>query len=111
MENYKFDVPLVVNITRMVDPPHVGSIIRDEIEERGMTIEAAAQALKTPRSFLSALLTGKRPLSTEMALRIEKAFGLDAELIVSMYHEWEASEMKKNPPAVLAEIERIPLPA
>jgi addiction module HigA family antidote len=61
----------------MKDPPHPGDFIKTEIVEAyGLSVTAAATALGVSRPTLSSLLNGKAGLSGEMALRIEKAFGV-----------------------------------
>jgi addiction module HigA family antidote len=61
----------------MLNPPHPGSFIRTEIiEPLGLSVTAAARVLKVSRPALSSLLNGKADLSGQMALRIEKAFGV-----------------------------------
>ncbi len=57
----------------MKDPPHAGGFIRTElIEPGGLSVTAAARALKVSRPALSGLLNAKADLSGGMALRIEK---------------------------------------
>ena len=69
----------------MKNPPHPGDFIRTEIvEPTGLTVTAAAQALRVPRPALSSLLNGKADLSGEMALRIEKAFGVKMDTLMRM---------------------------
>jgi len=61
----------------MKNPPHPGDFIRTEIiEPAGLSVTAAAAALQVSRPTLSSLLNGKASLSGNMALRIEKAFGV-----------------------------------
>lgn len=58
------------------NPCHPGDFIRTEvIQPGGLTVTAAAIALRVSRPALSSLLNGKADLSGDMALRIEKAFG------------------------------------
>ncbi|HEX8740123.1 MAG TPA: HigA family addiction module antitoxin [Casimicrobiaceae bacterium] len=60
----------------MKNPPHPGGLIRREIiEPLGLTVTSAAAALGVTRQALSLLLNERTDLSSEMALRIEKAFG------------------------------------
>ena len=64
----------------MKNPPHVGGLIRREvIGPLGLTVTAAARALKVGRPALSALLNERVSLTSEMTLRIEKAFGPKTE--------------------------------
>jgi addiction module HigA family antidote len=66
-------------------PPHPGAFIRDEIlEELGLSVSAAATALGVRRATLSDLINGNAGLSPEMALRVEKAFGVNMEMLLRM---------------------------
>ena len=61
-------------------PPHPGSSIRyDCLEPLGLTITDGAKALGVSRKQLSAILNGRAGISAEMAIRLEKAFGGEAE--------------------------------
>ena len=61
----------------MKNPPHPSDFIGTEIiEPAGLSVTAAAAALQISRPALSSLLNGKAALSGNMALRIEKAFGV-----------------------------------
>src|SRR5580704_4600373 len=69
----------------MKNPPHPGAFIRTEIiAPAGLTVTAAAAALQVSRPALSSLLNGKADLSGEMALRIEKAFGVKMETLMRL---------------------------
>jgi addiction module HigA family antidote len=81
----------------MKNPPHPGDFIRTEIvEPAGLTVTAAAAALKVSRPALSSLLNGKSSLSGEMALRIEKAFGVRMETLMRMQSSFDIAETRKR---------------
>ena len=81
----------------MKRPPHPGDFIRTEIvEPAGLTVTAAAAALKVSRPALSSLLNGKAALSGDMALRIEKAFGVRMETLMRMQSAYEIAETRKR---------------
>ena len=64
---------------------HPGEFIRAEIlEPLDLTVTAAAQVLQVSRPALSNLLNGQADLSGDMALRIEKAFGVRMETLMRM---------------------------
>src|ERR1700675_4785430 len=66
-------------------PPHPGEFIRDEIfSELKLNVGQAAKILDVRRATLSDLVNGKAALSPEMALRIEKAFGVDMDTLLRM---------------------------
>jgi addiction module HigA family antidote len=66
-------------------PPHPGTFIREEVlEELGLSVSRAAEILGVRRATLSDLVNAKAALSAEMALRIEKAFGVDMDTLLRM---------------------------
>lgn len=66
-------------------PAHPGAFIREEIlDELGLTISQAAKVLDVRRATLSDLVNGHAALSPEMALRIEKAFGVSMDSLLRM---------------------------
>ena len=74
----------------MNTPAHPGAILRDEVlEPLGLTVTAAAAVLGVARPTLSNLLNARASLSPEMAIRIEKAFGPNADhmLRVQLAHD------------------------
>jgi len=79
----------------MKNPPHPGDFIRTEIiEPAGLSVTAAAVVLQVSRPALSSLLNGKADLSGEMALRIEKAFGVKMETLVRMQSAFDIARTR-----------------
>ena len=63
-------------------PSHPGDFIRTEIiEDLGLSVTRAAEILGVRRATLSDLLNAKSSLSPEMALRVEKAFGISMDML------------------------------
>lgn len=80
-----------VNMT----PSHPGNFIRTEIiEELDLNVTKAAEILGVRRATLSDLLNGNAALSPEMALRIEKAFGVGMDMLLQMQAWYDASQMR-----------------
>ena len=80
-----------VNIT----PSHPGDFVRAEIiEELGLTVTKAAAILGVRRATLSNLLHGTPALSPEMALRLEKAFGVSMDMLLRMQAWHDAAQMR-----------------
>lgn len=78
-------------------PAHPGAFIRDEIlDELHLTIDAAARILGVRRATLSDLVNGKAGLSPEMALRIEKAFGMSMDTLLRMQARYDAHEQRQR---------------
>jgi len=68
----------------LTTPTHSGAIIKDNLLAMGMTQKKLAEIISLPPAMLNGIRNGKRPLSTEVALRIEAATGMDAETLVNM---------------------------
>jgi addiction module HigA family antidote len=81
----------------MKNPPHPGDFIRTEIiEAAGLSVTAAAVVLQVSRPALSSLLNGKAGLSGEMALRIEKAFGVKMDTLMRMQSAFDIAQTRKR---------------
>ena len=80
-------------------PPHPGAFIREEIlDELGLTVSEAATVLEVRRATLSDLVNGNAALSAEMALRIEKAFGVKVETLLNMQAWYDAYTRSPSSP-------------
>ena len=76
-------------------PSHPGSFIRSEIiEELGLNVTKAADILGVRRATLSDLLNGNASLSPEMALRVEKAFDVNMDMLLKMQAWYDAVQMR-----------------
>jgi addiction module HigA family antidote len=78
-------------------PPHPGAFIREEVlDELDLSVTEAAKALDVRRATLSDLVNGNAALSAEMALRIEKAFGVKMETLLNMQAWHDAYAMRQR---------------
>jgi len=79
----------------MKNPPHPGEFVRDEIlEPLDLSVSRGAEALGVRRATLSELTNGHAALSAEMALRIEKAFGVSMDLLLRMQAAYDAAQVR-----------------
>ena len=80
-------------------PVHPGTHIkRSVLLPAGMSVTKAADLLGVGRPALSNLLNGNAALSSEMALRLEKAFGAKSETLLQMqaaYDEFQTRQSEK----------------
>ena len=91
---------LEVNMT----PSHPGDYIRAEvIDELDLNVTKAAEILGVRRATLSSLLNGKAALSPEMALRIEKAFGVSMDMLLRMQAWHDVSRMRARTSEIAVE--------
>ena len=77
------------------NPPHPGEIIREDIVKAlGLTISKASEILGVRRATLSDVMRGKSAVSSEMALRLEKAFGVSMDLLLKMQAGYDAAQAR-----------------
>jgi addiction module HigA family antidote len=80
---------------RMKRPAHPGGFVKHEIiEPLELSVTAAAQALGVTRATLSTLLNERASLSPEMALRIEKAFGVSMDTLMRMQNSYDIAQTR-----------------
>ena len=81
---------------QMHNPAHPGKLIADQMGDR--TISELAKHLQVTRAALSRIINGKAGVSAEMALRLEDAFGIRADLWLRLQTQrdlWVASQKKR----------------
>ena len=78
-------------------PSHPGGFIRMEIlDELGLSVSRTAKILGVRRATVSDLMNEKAALSPEMALRIEKAFGVSMDTLLSMQAWYDSYVMRQR---------------
>ena len=65
-------------------PIHPGEILKDELEACGISQRKFAAIISVSYSVLNEVINGKRPITTEYALKIEAATGIPAHIWVNM---------------------------
>lgn len=77
-------------------PAAPGDFVRAEIlDGLGLSVSRGAAILGVRRATLSDLVNGRAALSPETALRIEKAFGVDMDLLLRM-QAWHAGHTMRR---------------
>ena len=82
---------------RMKNPAHPGGFVKSEIiEPLSLSVTDAARALGVTRPALSAFLNERAHLSPEMALRLEKAFGVSMDTLMRMQNSFDIAQARKR---------------
>lgn len=69
---------------------------KEELECRGIKQKEFAQKFNLPYSALNEILNGKRPITTEFALLLKAALGVNADLLVRMQTDYNMQMARKN---------------
>ena len=81
----------------MLDPPHLGELIRESMEEVGWNVTETAERLGCERGGpLSRLLNGKAGVSTNMALALEAIGWGTAEHWMRMQTSYEVAQARRE---------------
>ncbi|WP_433996243.1 HigA family addiction module antitoxin [Bradyrhizobium jicamae] len=82
---------------RMKNPAHPGGFVKSEIiDPLDLSVTEAAKVLGVTRPALSALLNQRADLSPEMALRLEKAFGVSMDTLMRMQNSFDIAQTRKR---------------
>lgn len=91
-------MPIVVPKNRAPTTP--GEIIQDEfLVPLGMSQAELARAMGVPTNRISQLISGKRALTAETALRLEAVLGIDAGTWMNLQAACDIFEANKVKPA------------
>jgi addiction module HigA family antidote len=81
----------------MKNPVHPGRIVREDcLEPLGLSVTAAAKALGVTRQALNNVVNEKAGVSSEMAIRLAKAFGSTADTWVRMQAAFDLAVAMKD---------------
>lgn len=96
---------------RLKTPAHPGGFVRSEIiDALGLSITRAASVLGVTRPALSALVNERAALSSEMALRLEKAFGVSMDTLMRMQNSYDIAQARKREGEIqVARFEGVPV--
>lgn len=84
----------------MKNPPHPGELVKDNVDELGLSVAEAAKGLGVTRQQLYNVINGKSAITPEMALRLEKALGGTADLWLRMQVNYDLAQVRKNERAI-----------
>jgi addiction module HigA family antidote len=75
---------------------HPGAVVRRTLDAHALTVTAAAAALRVGRVALSKLVNGRASLSGDMAIRLDKAFGLDMTELLALQAAFDIAAARRR---------------
>ena len=70
-------------------PVHPGEILRDELDELGMSAKAFAEAMDVPPNRIWAILKGQRGVTADTALRLSRYLGTTPQVWLNLQKAFE----------------------
>lgn len=75
---------------------HPGSILKEELEARQMSGNALALALRINSGRVSEILSGKRGISADTALRLGRYFGNDPQFWLGLQAAYDLAVVRRE---------------
>ena len=78
----------------MKNPVHPGLLVKERLDELGLSVAAAAKGLDITRQQLHNVIAGRSNVTPEMAIRFEKAFGSTADTWLRMQMNYDLAQVR-----------------
>jgi len=73
---------------RKVTAIHPGEMLKDEMDERGISINALSRSLRVPPNRVSAIVNGRRGITADTAWRLARFFGTSPQMWMNCQTEY-----------------------
>ena len=77
-------------------PTHPGEVLKEELEERGISQRKFAESIGMGYSVLNEILNGKRPVTTTSALMFEAALDIPADSLLKLQMKYNMHTARKD---------------
>ena len=93
-----------MSIKKILDPIKPGEILREDfLEPLGISINQLSRDLFVPPNRISEIVSGRRGITADTALRLQRYFGVQAQFWLNLQTEYDLRIMKRK---VWADLER-----
>ncbi len=75
---------------------HPGFVLKDELEEAGISQSALAEHIGVLPKTINEICRGKRGISAEMAWKLSRALGASPNFWMNLQNNWELSEVNAS---------------
>ena len=96
VELHGVDARMIANNLTPFEPTHPGELLKDELESRNITQARFAAQIGVEPSLLNEIIKGKRGVNTEMALILEAALGIPAEMWLGLQSDYNMQVAKSD---------------
>lgn len=87
---------MIANNLEPFEPTHPGALLKEEIECRNISQKKFSQQTGIPYTALNEVLHCKRPITTEYALLIEAALGIESGFWLKMQADYNLITAKRD---------------
>ena len=98
-----------MNTKNLLEPIKPGEILREDfMDQLGISINKLSRDLSVPPNRISEIVNGKRAITADTALRLQRYFGVEAQFWLNLQTEYDLRMMKRK---IWSDIERRIIPA
>ena len=91
----------------MIGPIHPGVTLREDfMEPHGLSANRLARALGIPQNRISDIARGRRGITADTALRLERAFGVSAAFWLNLQSHYELEVAERDNGAAIRQAVR-----
>lgn len=87
---------MIANNLTPFEPTHPGELIKDELKANNLTQAKLAESIGVKPSLLNEIIKGKSGVNTEMALLIEAAMNIPADLLLKLQADYNMQRIKSD---------------
>ncbi len=97
-----------MGVSKLLDPIRPGEVLREDfMEPLGISINRLSRDLSVPPNRISEIVNGKRSVTADTALRLQRYFGVEAQFWLNLQTEYDLRMMKRK---IWSDIERRIIP-
>lgn len=78
-------------------PTHPGYVLKEELEARGISQVKFASCIGVSYTMLNEILNGKRSVTSDFAILVEAALGINPELLINMQSRYNMAIARQKP--------------
>ncbi len=87
---------MIANNLTPFEPTHPGELIKDELGAMNLTQAKLAESIGVKPSLLNEIIKGKRSVNTEIALLLEAAINIPADLLLNLQNDYNMQIVKSD---------------
>ena len=76
-----------------MNPVHPGLVLREELDDLGLSANALAKAIDVPANRVTAILNAERGITDDTALRLGCYFDTTAQFWLNLQQTWQSSHL------------------
>ncbi len=89
---------------KRLPPIHPGELLRDELDELGISLNRLARDTRIPLSRVSLIMNGRRSITADTAMRLAQYFGTSAQMWMNLQTAYDLEIAEKKAAAIKREV-------